>query len=145
MRFSPCSQKRRKTYCILFYLTSASLPDTASGSYIPLIDSRHQPADSLHFLINDASAAVTASSFCKYRSARKIHCDAAHRLSPLADHRIKLVKTFCSAAGSCTPAFLPASMHLRSQAIFLPSVCMICRPSLSSMTSLGEKPWTMGQ
>lgn len=145
MRLSPCSQKRRKTYCILFYLISASLPETGPESDIPLIDSGLQPADSLHFLINDASAAVTASSSREKRSACQIHRDAAHRLSPFSDHRIKLVKTFCSAAGSCTPAFLPASMHLRSQAIFLPSVCIICRPSLSSMTSLGEKPWTMGQ
>ena len=61
------------------------------------------------------------------------------------DHLMKLVNAFFAASGSFTPAFLPASMHCRSHAIFFPSTCIICNPSSSRMTSFGRKPWTIGQ
>ena len=39
----------------------------------------------------------------------------------------------------------PAAMHRRSQAMFRPSVRMICIPSRSCLASSAVLPWTMGQ
>ena len=46
-------------------------------------------------------------------------------------YRMKLVLTRSSGMGGSTPAALPASMHLSSQAMFRAKVRMICMPSAS--------------
>ena len=41
------------------------------------------------------------------------------------------------------PAALPASMDFNIQAMFFPRSLMVCRPSLSFLTSSGVNPWVM--
>ena len=58
---------------------------------------------------------------------------------------IKFVIVGVSRSGSGTPAALPASMHLMSQAMLRARVRIVCRPYRSWRTSSGVFPWTWFQ
>ena len=57
-------------------------------------------------------------------------------------HLIKLVRIGSSRSGNSMPAAFPASIHLSSHAIFLPSVRNVCKPSSSCNTCSGVFPCT---
>ena len=59
--------------------------------------------------------------------------------------RMKLVWLLRSDSGGVMPAALPASMHRSSQARLRPRLRMVCRPSASSATSPGVRPWATFQ
>ncbi len=54
---------------------------------------------------------------------------------------MKWVGVHFSYTGIDMPAFLPASMHFRTHAMFWAKVRMVCSPSSSFMTSSGVNPW----
>ena len=58
------------------------------------------------------------------------------------NYRIKFVFTAGSRSGNVIPAAFPASIQERSHAILLPSVRIVCIPSLSCFTSSGVLPCT---
>ena len=58
---------------------------------------------------------------------------------------MKLVLSFISERDTETPVFLPASMHLSIQAIFLARFLIVCIPSRSCLTSSGVFPCTIFQ
>ena len=53
---------------------------------------------------------------------------------------MKLVNTVGSTSGNLIPAFIPASLHFKKNAIFFPNVLIICIPSKSCFTSSGFAP-----
>lgn len=55
-------------------------------------------------------------------------------------YRMKFMAVLRSAAGSGTTP-LPCSFKRMSHAIFLPSMRMVCCPSMSCSTSPGSVPW----
>ncbi len=59
-------------------------------------------------------------------------------------HRMKLVATFGFSGGS-SPCLRARSMHLISQAMFLPRLVMVCKPSASCAASAGVLPWMLFQ
>ena len=84
----------------------------------------------------------------------KIPCQQSERPCPrnqghgvsyhLPCHRIKLVAIFGFSGGS-SPCLRARSMHLMSQAMFLPRLVMVCKPSASWAASSAALPWMLFQ
>lgn len=72
---------------------------------------------------------IKLSDFFKLLNAGKI-----------TNYLTKLVQTFSSDWGGVMPEFLPASIHFKIQAIFLPRILIIWQPSSSFKTSSAFEP-----
>ncbi len=82
-----------------------------------------------------------------YRASRVLDCPRVKQPRPRSARgacqpfaRMKLVATGSSRSGNGTPALIPACLHFRNQAMFLPNTRMTCSPSRSLFTSSGLEP-----
>ena len=131
-----CLKNPQETEFLDFHLGVFVLPRTHSNS----VTHRRGGVASPVLIFPQRRRLPSIHVFTEYNSRKATPCNSRLPKAINSLYLIKFVQIFFSFSGA-SPAALPASIHFISQAIFLPRIRIVCKPSASCKACSGVLPW----